>query len=77
MISREGMPQNLKLSYRCTDDKCLLEQVTEEGALLVRPDGHIAWRADSLQAAGKRGGESIATAADILRAALRALHYVH
>lgn len=76
-MSVGGLVAELESVLPCADDKCLLEQVAEEGALLVRPDGHIAWRADSLEAAGKRRGESIATAADILRAALRALHYVH
>ncbi len=75
MIGR--FPTVESVSHCCFDEDCMLEQVSEDGALLARPDGHIAWRADSLEAAGKPGEGSIAAAADILRAALRALHYVH
>ena len=48
-------------------------QVSDDGALLVRPDGHIAWRAVDL---ARADATSAATAADSLRTALRALHYL-
>lgn len=48
-------------------------QVTDDGALLVRPDGHIAWRAESLEGVE---GTSAATAAESLLTALKALHYL-
>ena len=48
-------------------------QVSGDGAILVRPDGHIAWRAHSLEGAAV---DSTARAADSLRTALKALHYL-
>ena len=48
-------------------------QVSDSGAILVRPDGHIVWRAVSSE-----GSEltSAARAADSLRTALKALQYL-
>ena len=51
--------------------------MTQDGAILVRPDGHIAWRADMRQAADECCAEDISTAAEQLRTALAALYCVH
>lgn len=52
-----------------------VSQVTDDGAILVRPDGHIAWRSDSLERAGHQEGDRISAAATELRMALRSVHY--
>jgi len=54
------------------EEGCVL-QMTDDGALLVRPDGHIAWRSQSLEGSKT---ERAARAADSLRTALKTLHYM-
>ena len=51
--------------------------MSADGAILVRPDGHIVWRAEMGQAADGFCTEDISGAAEQLRTALAALHYVH
>lgn len=51
--------------------------MSENGAILVRPDGHISWRADMRQGADGYCAEDSTRAAEHLRTALAALQYVH
>ena len=66
-----------RLSNLCCGDRSDALQVSEDGAILVRPDGHIAWRAVMRQAADECCAEDIFKAAEHLRTALAALQYVH
>ena len=66
-----------QLPHLCCGDRSDALQVSEDGAILVRPDGHVAWRADMRQAVEECCAEDISKAAEQLRTALAALQYVH